>query len=114
MRSLRELLAEIVLPRVAAGAGGGYAMPAAHLLGGELPQGHLHVWSGPPGGGKTAFLLGLLLDAARRGRGSCLATYDLPAATLALRALAMESGVPLAQIERADRPTDATAALAGA
>lgn len=103
MRSLRHLLAALPLPPAfplpVPGDGDVYAMPAAHLLGAELPQGHLHVWSGPPGAGKTAFLLGLLLEAARRGRGTCLATYDLPAASIALRLLAMESGVPLAELE---------------
>src|SRR5262245_40846585 len=114
MRSLRELLADLALPPVAATVGRGYAMPAAHLLGGELPQGHLHVWSGPPGGGKTAFLLGMLLDAARRGRGVCYATYDLPDSTLARRLLAIESGVPLSALDRGDRSRETDDALAAA
>lgn len=99
MRSLRDVFAGLPLPPAAPATGHGYAMPAAHLLGGDLPQGHLHVWSGPPGAGKTAFLLGLLLDAARRGRGTCLATYDLSAGAVALRMLAMESDVPLALLD---------------
>ncbi|MFO0931261.1 MAG: DnaB-like helicase C-terminal domain-containing protein [Planctomycetota bacterium] len=118
MRSLRDLLAGLSLPPAASassvgsptGGPGAYAMPAAHLLGGDLPQGHVHVWSGPPGAGKTAFLLGLLLDAARRNRGTCLATYDLPAASVALRVLAIESGVPLADLDRGQlTPAEATA-----
>jgi len=104
MYALRDLLAGLSLPAAAPassiGGPGAYAMPAAHLLGGDLPQGHVHVWSGPPGAGKTAFLLGLLLDAARRNRGTCLATYDLPAPSVALRLLAIESGVPLADLDR--------------
>lgn len=99
MRSLRDVFGSLPLPLAAPATGGGYAMPAAHLLGGDLPQGHLHVWSGPPGAGKTAFLLGLLLDAARRGRGTCLASYDLSAGAVALRMLAMESDVPLALLD---------------
>src|SRR5262245_60978086 len=103
MLALRDLLASLPLPPPAASdaaaVASGYAMPAAPVVGGELRQGHLHVWSGPPGAGKTAFLLGLLLDGARRGRGTCLSTYDLPASALALRVLAMESGVPLATID---------------
>lgn len=95
MHSVRELLDGLSLPTPAAGATPDYALPGAHLLSAELPQGHLHVWSGPPGAGKTAFLLGLLREAARRGRGALLATYDLSAAALALRLLAMDSGVPL-------------------
>ena len=95
MYSVRELLDGLSLPAPAAGATPDYALPGAHLLSAELPQGHLHVWSGPPGAGKTAFLLGLLREAARRGRGALLATYDLSAPALALRLLAMDSGVPL-------------------
>ncbi len=95
MNSVRELLEGLSLPAPAAGAAPEYALPSAHLLSAELPQGHLHVWSGPPGAGKTAFLLGLLREAARRGRGALLATYDLSAPALALRMLAMDSGVPL-------------------
>lgn len=118
MRSLRDLLAGLSLPPAAPassiGGPGAYAMPAAHLLGGDLPQGHVHVWSGPPGAGKTAFLLGLLLDAARRNRGTCLATYDLPAASVALRVLAIESGVPLADLDRGQLTPAETAAVARA
>src|SRR5262245_57163743 len=115
MLSLRDLFATLALPPAVAATERGYAMPAAHLLGGDLPQGHLHVWSGPPGAGKTAFLLGLLLDGARRGRGTCLATYDLPAVAVALRLLAMESGVPLAAIDGAGPLAgDAAAAVAHA
>lgn len=102
MRSLKDLLEPLVLPAPDLRPSGAYAFPAAQVLGAPLPQGHLHVWSGPPGAGKTAFLLGLLLGEARRGRHVVLASYDLSAAALALRLLAMESGVPLHDLEGAE------------
>jgi hypothetical protein len=117
MHSLRDLLAGLPLPPALSTAGSGaegYWMPSAHLLGGDLPQGHLHVWSGPPGAGKTAFLLGLLLDGARRGRGTCLASYDLPASALAMRVLSMESNVPLVEIDGGGLSADAALAVARA
>jgi hypothetical protein len=119
---LRVLSEGLPLPDPAPGDGPDYAFPEAHRLGGELPRGHLHVWGGPAvqtldqSAGKTAVLLGLLHDAARRGRETLLATYDLSPATLALRLLAMTSGVPVADLEsgrlRAPRPPDAAAAAA--
>ncbi|MGE0190641.1 MAG: DnaB-like helicase C-terminal domain-containing protein [Planctomycetota bacterium] len=60
-----------------------------------LPLGHLHLWGGPAGAGKCGFLLALLHAAARRGRGVCYATYDLPAETLASRLLALVADVPV-------------------
>ncbi len=94
-----------LLPQVPSGSGTAsglaparYEMPAVHLLGADLPPGHLHVWSGPADAGKTAFLLGLLHAAACHGRTAVLATYDLSAPTLALRLLAMASGVPVASL----------------
>jgi hypothetical protein len=114
MHDLRALLDALPVPPPASPGGAGYRLPSAHLLGAELPQGHLHVWSAPPSAGKTAFLLGLGLDAARRGRGVLLATYDLPASTLALRLLAMESGVPLAEIDAGSFSPPSVAALAAA
>jgi hypothetical protein len=115
MNSVRELLEGLSLPAPAAGAAPEYALPGAHLLSAELPQGHLHVWSGPPGAGKTAFLLGLLREAARRGRGALLATYDLSAPALALRMLAMDTGVPLDDLDggRLTCPGDGRRALEG-
>src|SRR5881392_2034739 len=101
MRSLRELLDAVSLPPAEAGELVDYALPGASLLGADLPAGHVHLWSGPPGAGKTAFLLGLLHDAARHGRPVVFATYDLPASTLALRLLAMASGVPMHDLEAA-------------
>ena len=112
MQRLCDLLDAILLPPVPAGEAVDYALPNASLLGGDLPAGHVHLWSGPPGAGKTAFLLGLLHDAARHGRPVVLATYDLPASTLALRLLAMASGVPLHDLE-AGRLTPDEAVAAG-
>jgi len=114
MQHLADLLATIPLPEpVAAPATEGppgataSADPGAlladgsvcgtdlvHDLGADLPAGHLHVWGGPAGAGKTAFLLCLLQEAAASGRRVVYATYDLPAETLALRLLAMTAGVP--------------------
>lgn len=99
MQSVRELLEGLDLPDVSARTAADYRLPAAHVLGADLPQGHLHVWGGPPGAGKTAFLLGLLREAARHGRPTLLATYDLAASALALRLLAMEAGIPLADLD---------------
>lgn len=99
MQRVRELLEGLDLPAVCERSAAGYRLPAVHALGAALPQGHLHVWSGAPGAGKTAFLLGLLREAARHGRPTLLATYDLPASALALRLLAMEAGVSLADLD---------------
>ena len=99
MIRVRELLASLDLPEPCSRSAAEYRLPAAHALGAALPQGHLHVWSGAPGAGKTAFLLGLLREAARHGRPTLLATYDLPASALALRLLAMEAGVSLDDLD---------------
>lgn len=66
-----------------------------HDLGADLPAGHLHVWGGPSGAGKTSFLLSLLHAAASSGRRVAYATYDLAPESLALRMLAMASSVEL-------------------
>lgn len=58
-------------------------------LGADLPAGHLHVWGGPSGAGKTSLLLSLLYGAAARKRPVVYATYDLAPSTLAMRLLAM-------------------------
>jgi hypothetical protein len=99
VRNLGALLDGLDLPAADPRVAGDYALPGASLLGGDLPSGHLHVWCGPEGAGKTAFLLGLLHDAARHGRHATLAAYDLSADALALRLLAMSSGVAPASIE---------------
>ncbi len=67
-------------------------------LGAGLPAGHLHVWGGPCGAGKTAFLLCLMQAAAVQGRRVVYATYDLPPETLAMRLLATTAGVPWRQL----------------
>ena len=96
MRTLRQLLDRLPLGE------GDVAPPQRPDAGTELleglatglPQGHLHLWGGPAGAGKCAFLLSLLHAAARRGRGVCYATYDLPAETLASRLLALVAELP--------------------
>lgn len=114
LRRVDDALDGLSLPAPAAGPGPDYAFPEAHRLGGELPLGHLHLWGGPPGAGKTALLLSLLHDAARRGRPTLLAAYDRSAETLALRLLSMTSGVPFAVLEggRLDPPAAAATARA--
>ncbi len=106
-----EALEGLPIPGPAAGPGPEYAFEEAHRLGGELPLGHLHLWGGPPGEGKSALLLALLHDAARRGRPALFATYDRSAPTLALRLLAMTSGVPFADLD-AGRLSEAAGAAA--
>ncbi len=104
MQHLADLLAALPLPEDPeevpdrpSGDGGRNGRPCdpdlIHDLGADLPAGHLHVWGGPSGAGKTAFLLGLLYGAACRRRRVVYATYDLAPETLALRLLAMTAGV---------------------
>jgi replicative DNA helicase len=90
MKHLGDLLAPLPLPP-AEGADGvaGCDPDLIHDLGADLPAGHLQLWAGPRGAGKTAFLLSLLHGAAARGRRVAFATYHLSAASLALRMLAM-------------------------
>ncbi len=110
MEHLAKLLAPIPLPEALPKSGG---LPTAvegalvHDLGADLPAGHLHVWGGPPGAGKTSFLLSLLYEAALGGRRAVYATYDLPASTLALRLLAMLADVQTDALPEAGRPLDA-------
>jgi hypothetical protein len=125
MRHLGDWLASLPLPPTkpeegipeeaaalpSCGGLAGVESDLVQVLGGGLPGGHLHVWGGPTGAGKTSFLLCLLHGAARRGRRVAYATYDLPASTLALRVLAMECGVP-AERMASGRFDGATAARA--
>jgi len=62
-------------------------------LGADLPAGHLHLWGGPSGAGKTGFLLALLLGAGVRGRRGVYVTYHLAASSLAVRLLGMAAGL---------------------
>ena len=121
MIHLADLLATIPLPP-AGDAPHGAAPPAepgdlppccdldlVHDLGADLPGGHVHVWGGPSGAGKTAFLLCLLYGAARRGRRVVYATYDIPPDSLARRLLAMTAGVdPQALPDPGGRAEDCT------
>lgn len=112
MQHLADLLAPLALPC----AEGPSAPPPVepelvHDLGAGLPAGHLHVWGGPSGVGKTAFLLSLLHGAALQGRRVVYATYDLPASTLAMRLLSMAAGVDArALASGALEPSDAARA----
>lgn len=99
MHHLADLLAPLRLPAATRGDGA-LAAPTALVddalldsLAAGLPAGHVHVWGGPSGAGKTAFLLALLAGAAAQGRRVLYASYDLPVETLALRLLAMASSL---------------------
>ncbi len=69
-----------------------------HDLGADLPAGHLHLWGGPPGVGKTSFLLSLVYAATLGGRRALYATYHLSASSLALRLLSMAAGVDVEEL----------------
>ena len=99
MRHVGDLLAGLELP-CAAGRDPTDLLDGAllHDLGADLPAGHCHLWGGPPGAGKTAFLLSLVCGAARQGRRAVFATYNLPAETLANRLLGMTTGLDAAAI----------------
>lgn len=112
MLHLADLLAALPLP---AAHGSSAAPPAetalVHELGAGLPAGHLHIWGGPAGAGKTAFLLALLHGAAAQGRRVVYASYDLPVETLALRLLAMLACVDAQALARGTlAPEDAARA----
>lgn len=94
MKHLGDLLAGLSLPDEAPARE--WDLDESDLLrdlGADLPAGHLHLWGGPPGAGKTSFLLSLLLGAVRRGRRVLHATYHLPASSLALRLLGMAASL---------------------
>ena len=102
MKHVGDLLADLSLPvpdapaelcSERAGEAGLRRPDLLHDLGADLPAGHLHLWGGPPGAGKTSFLLTLLLGAACRGRRGVYVSYHLPATTLALRLLALTSSI---------------------
>ena len=104
MQHLADLLATIPLPDLEAEGSSLLQLPTGpwslgcdealvHDLGADLPAGHLHVWGGPSGAGKTSFLLSLLYAAACRGRRVAYATYDLAPESLAFRMLAMAANV---------------------
>jgi archaellum biogenesis ATPase FlaH len=82
-------------------------------LGAGLPAGHVHLWGGPQGAGKTSFLLSLLCGAAKRRRRGVFATYHLPAPSLAVRLLAMAAEVdPRELVDGAIAPQAALRAAA--
>jgi len=94
MKRVEDLLQGLDLPAATGGdAAAGPPPEILHDLGADLPAGHLHLWGGPRGAGKTAFLLSLLQGAARTGRRVLYATYHLPAEMLAVRLLGMVSSI---------------------
>lgn len=101
MKHIADLLAGLPLPDApAAGTAGSIGQPdVLHDLGADLPAGHLHLWGGPAGAGKTGFLLSLLLGAALRGRRGLYVTYHLPASSLAVRLLGMTASLDTRAIE---------------
>jgi hypothetical protein len=122
MQHLGDLLAALPLPpSLTASAPPPAETALVHELGADLPAGHLHVWGGPAGAGKTSFLLALLHGAAAQGRRVVYATYDLPSETLALRLLAMLADVDAGAVAQgaltpvqAERAAAVRAALATA
>ena len=110
MQHLADLLATIPLPPLEEDEGTsltrlpsgpwslGCESELIHDLGADLPAGHLHVWGGPSGAGKTSFLLALLHGSASRGRRVAYATYDLAPESLALRMLAMAAQIDLSAL----------------
>lgn len=113
MRHLADLLAPLPLPAVDAAARAASCDDRLLSgLGAGLPAGHLHVWGGPVGAGKTGFLLGLLQGAASHGRRVLYASYDLPPETLALRLLAMRSGVDARALAQGTLASEQAAAAA--
>lgn len=100
MQHIGDLLAGLPLPADVPGDPG-IALEASdllHDLGGDLPAGHLHLWGGPTGAGKTGFLLSLLLGACLRGRRGVYVTYHLPATSLAVRLLGMAAALDTAAL----------------
>ncbi|MHC5011949.1 MAG: DnaB-like helicase C-terminal domain-containing protein [Planctomycetota bacterium] len=96
MKHLGDLLVGLQLPEVdASEAAICCDFGLVHDLGAGLPAGHLHLWGGPEGAGKTSFLLSLLTGAAVRRRRVVYATYHLSAQSLALRLLAMVTRVEI-------------------
>ena len=105
MRQLGDLLATIPIPQAGRAPATVSPPSAAHQplnaeavdlvtdLAAGLPAGHVHLWGGPVGAGKTSFLLTLLCGAAQCQRRVLYATYDLPASSLAHRLLGMTAGV---------------------
>jgi archaellum biogenesis ATPase FlaH len=98
MHHVADLIAPLRLPAVACASAPAWRSALVddallESLAAGLPAGHVHVWGGPSGAGKTAFLLALLAGAASQGRRVLYASYDLPVETLALRLLAMAASV---------------------
>ena len=115
MKHLGDLLAGFPLPP--AGVTPDAALgdtQLVHDLGADLPAGHLHVWGGPQGAGKTSFLLSLLQGAALRRRRVVYASYHLAAPRLALRLLAMTSGIGVEKLAAGAIPTEAQEQVAAA
>ena len=105
MKHLGDLLATFPLPPAGAEPGATFGdAELVHDLGADLPAGHLHVWGGPQGAGKTSFVLSLLQGAALGGRRVVYASYHLAAGRLALRLLAMASGVEVEKLATGDIP----------
>lgn len=70
------------------------------LLGG-LRRRKLYLVGARPGMGKTAFLLGLALNAARAGQRVAFFTFEMTGGELMVRWMAIETGVPTQRVERA-------------
>ncbi len=115
MKHLGDLLAAFPLPPAGAEPGASFGdSELVHDLGADLPAGHLHVWGGPRGAGKTSFVLSLLQGAALQRRRVVYASYHLAAPRLALRLLAMASGVDAEKLATGAIPDEAVDTVASA
>jgi len=79
------------------------------VLGGGLPENHLHLVEGEPGSGKTTLALQFLLEGARRGERVLYVTFAETARELTAVAAShgwVFEGIDIFEILAADEPLD--------
>jgi hypothetical protein len=116
MKHLGDLLSDLPLPDVVGEAqSDGLCEPDPIFdLSADLPAGHLHLWGGPAGAGKTCFLLNLLFHAAVHGRRCLYVTYHLSAQSLAIRLLGIAASLDTEAIATSHLTEEQAARAAGA